>query len=191
MKTIIMKQLNSTQNLIEKIIEDKAIIEIIQNISTDIISALQKGNKIFFAGNGGSAADAQHLAAELVSKFYLERKGFAAEALSVNTSVLTAISNDYGFERVFARQLEANAKSGDIFIGISTSGNSKNIIEAVKKCKEIDVKVIIFTGNGGGVLKPLSDTTLEIPSNDTPRIQECHILIGHIICEIVEKELCN
>lgn len=186
---MIIKRLELQTTIIQRIINEQSIIEVIGQVAESFTQALNQGCKIFFAGNGGSAADSQHLAAELVSRFYMERKGLAAEALSVNTSVLTAIANDYSFERVFARQLEASAREGDIFVGISTSGNSKNIIEAVKKGKEIGMKVIGFTGCDGGALKDICDYALVIPSNDTPRIQECHILIGHIICEIVEKNI--
>ena len=137
----------------------------------------------------GSAADAQHLAAELVSKFYLERKGLASEALNANTSILTAIGNDYDFNRVFARQLEANARKGDVFVGLSTSGNSANILEALSYCKNNGVLSIGFTGETGGKMNDLCDLMLKVPAKDTPRVQESHIMIGHILCELVEKEL--
>lgn len=189
MINLIKTKLTETRTSVDKIIKNDEFVKRIFEVSQVIINSLRHSGKVFFAGNGGSAADSQHLAAELVSKFYLERQGLAAEALSVNTSVLTAIGNDYGFERVFARQLEANAKRGDVFVGITTSGNSKNIVEAVKECKKKGVTTILFSGESGGVLKDMCDFVILAPSDDTPRIQECHILLGHIICEIVEKAL--
>jgi D-sedoheptulose 7-phosphate isomerase len=144
---------------------------------------------VFFAGNGGSAADAQHLAAELESRFYLEREALASEALNTNTSVITAIGNDYNFDRIYARQIEANASRDDIFVGLSTSGNSVNIIEALVTSAANGLKTIGFTGESGGKMESLCCIIIKVPSNDTPRIQESHIMIGHIICEIVEREL--
>ncbi|MGC8555054.1 MAG: D-sedoheptulose-7-phosphate isomerase, partial [Candidatus Acidulodesulfobacterium sp.] len=162
-----------------------------EEISKTIISAYDKGGKVFIAGNGGSAADAQHIAAELVSRFYKERKALAAESLTVNTSNLTAIANDYDFSVVFSRQLEANARKDDVFWGISTSGNSKNILTAINTAKNIGMKIIGFTGGNGGKMagRGMCDHLIKIPSNDTPRIQENHILIAHIICELVENSL--
>jgi len=159
----------------------------IEKIASLCISSLEKGGKIIFCGNGGSAADSQHLAAELVGRFLKERKSLPSLALSVNTSILTAVGNDYGFEKVFSKQIEALGKPKDLLIAISTSGNSKNIIEAVKKAKEKGIKTIGFLGKGGGKLKKLVDISLIVESNNTPRIQEIHILIGHIICEIIEN----
>ena len=140
-------------------------------------------------GNGGSAADAQHIATEFVSRFYHERKALNAEALTVNTSTLTAVGNDYSFDRVFARQVEAKGRQGDILIGISTSGESKNIIEAFEAAKKLNMSTIAFTGNRECTMEHKADMTINIPSEDTPRIQEMHIMTGHIICELVEKEL--
>ena len=161
----------------------------IEKIASLCISSLEKGGKIIFCGNGGSAADSQHLAAELVGRFLKERKSLPSLALSVNTSILTAVGNDYGFEKVFSKQIEALGKPKDLLIAISTSGNSKNIIEAVKKAKEKGIKTIGFLGKGGGKLKKLVDISLIVESNNTPRIQEIHILIGHIICEIIENQM--
>ncbi len=173
----------------EKILNDKTFIEKIKKTASLIVECYKRNGKVLFAGNGGSAADAQHLAAELVGRFYLDRKGLKAEALSVNTSSLTSISNDYGFASIFARQIEANGDKGDVFIAISTSGNSPNIIEAIKVCKEKGIIVVGFTGNSGGKMKDMCDILINVPSEITPRIQEAHITLGHIICEIVEKEL--
>jgi len=160
----------------------------IEKIASLCISSLKKGGKIIFCGNGGSAADSQHLAAELVGRFLKEKKPLASLALSVNTSILTAVGNDYGFEKIFSKQIEALGKSRDLLIAISTSGNSKNVVEAVKKAKEKGIKTIGFLGKDGGKLKKIVDIPLIVKSNNTARIQEMHILIGHILCEIIEEE---
>ncbi len=173
----------------EKIMNDKNLIHKISLIVEKIIECYKNNGKLLFAGNGGSAADAQHLVAELVGRFYLERKALKAEALSVNTSTITAIGNDYDYSKIFSRQLEANGDKGDIFIGFSTSGNSKNIIEAINICKEKEIFVIGFTGESGGKMQNMCDILINVPSNNTPRVQEAHITIGHIICELVEKKL--
>ena len=173
----------------ERMLQNKEMLQKIKKAADKIIKMYKENGVVFFAGNGGSAADAQHLAGELVSRFYLERKGLAAQALTVDTSILTGIGNDYGFDKIFARQIEANAKKGDIFIGISTSGNSKNILEAIKEAKEKEMFIIGFTGETGGKMKEECDILLNVPSKDTPRVQESHILIGHILCEIVESEM--
>ncbi|AEF95810.1 D-sedoheptulose 7-phosphate isomerase [Methanotorris igneus] len=154
-----------------------------------IAEVLKNGNKILICGNGGSAADAQHFAAEIVGRFKLERKGLPAIALTTDTSILTAIGNDYGFEMIFERQVEALGKKGDVLVGISTSGNSKNVIRAVNKAKEMGIYTIGLLGKGGGKLKDIVDLALVVPSNDTARIQECHLTIYHVICEEVEKRL--
>jgi D-sedoheptulose 7-phosphate isomerase len=164
-------------------------VTIIETIASVFIKCLKTGKRIYFFGNGGSAADAQHLAAEIVSKFYMERKGLPAEALSTNTSVMTAIANDYSFEKIFSRQIEASGLQGDIAFGISTSGNSANILEAMKIAKAKNMITVGFTGQNGGKLKSMVDYCFCAPSNDTPRIQEVHITVGHIICEILEKDI--
>ncbi len=148
---------------------------------------LAKGNKILIFGNGGSAADAQHIAAELTGRYKKDRRGLPAVALSVDTSALTAIGNDFGFDHVFSRQVEALANEGDLLIGISTSGNSQNVIKALKIAKNLKCRSISFSGKGGGQMSEISDVNIVIPSNDTPRIQEMHILIGHIICQSVDN----
>jgi D-sedoheptulose 7-phosphate isomerase len=160
----------------------KKCIEIIKN-------ALKNGNKILICGNGGSAADAQHFAAEIVGRFKLERRGFPAIALTTDTSILTAIGNDYGFDKIFERQVEALGEEGDVLVGISTSGNSKNVINAVNKAKEMGIYTVGLLGKTGGSLKDIVDLALTVDSNNTARIQECHLTIYHIICEEVEKEL--
>lgn len=186
MEHLIIERFNDAQKLLGLTASDKEIILTINEISKTIVRAYKNGGKLFIAGNGGSAADAQHIAAELVSRFYKERRALAAESLTVNTSNLTAIANDYDFSLIFARQLEANARKGDVFWGISTSGNSRNIISAIIKAKELNMKVIGFTGKNGGAMSNMCDFIIKIPAEDTPRIQESHILIAHIICEIVE-----
>lgn len=158
-------------------------------VTEKIIEAYQKGNKVLVFGNGGSAADAQHIATELVCTFLKKRRALSAIALTTDTSTLTAWSNDVDFNEVFSRQVEAHAKPGDILWGISTSGNSGNVVKALEKGKEIGTINISLTGNNGGKIKELSDFNINVESNSTPRIQECHILAYHIICELVEKEL--
>ncbi|APT76070.1 phosphoheptose isomerase [Marinitoga sp. 1137] len=189
MENLIKERIKQSVEIKNKILENEKLLKKIESASKIIIDAIKKGNKVIFCGNGGSAADAQHLAAELMGKFYLNRKPMPAISLTVNTSVLTAIGNDFGYDEVFVRQLEGIAKNGDIIVGISTSGNSKNIIKAFKYAKENNIKIIAFTGETGGKIKEYADILINIPSNDTPRIQESHITIGHIICEIVEKEI--
>ena len=154
-----------------------------------IYNALKNGNKILICGNGGSAADSQHFAAEVVGRFKLERKGLPAIALTTDTSILTAIGNDYGFDKIFERQVEALGKEGDVLVGISTSGNSENVIKAVNKAKEMGIYTIGLLGKDGGKLKDIVDLALIVPSNDTARIQECHLTIYHVICEEVERKL--
>jgi D-sedoheptulose 7-phosphate isomerase len=161
----------------------------LKNAIEIIYNALKSGNKILICGNGGSAADAQHFAAELVGRFKLERRGFPAIALTTDTSILTALGNDYGFDIIFERQVEALGKEGDVLVGISTSGNSENVIRAVNKAKEMGIYTIGLLGKGGGKLKDIVDLALIVPSNDTARIQECHLTIYHVICEEVEKRL--
>lgn len=163
---------------------------VVQKSVTIILDSFVLNNKLLLCGNGGSASDAQHIATEFVSRFYLERKAIDAETLTVNTSSLTAIGNDYTFDRVFSRQVEAKGRPGDVLIGLSTSGTSKNVIAAFEAAKKIGMKNICFTGEKAPAsLDELCDVVLRVPSSSTPRIQECHILIGHIICEYVEKEM--
>ena len=161
-------------------------MNVVSNVSNLIIAAYNNGNKVLLAGNGGSAADAQHIAAEFVSRFFFDRPGLPALALTTDTSMLTAIGNDYGYDKLFSRQLQAQSKEGDIFIGISTSGNSENIINAVHTAKELGITSVILCGDGGQ-LKDLADIAICVPSLITPYIQECHICIGHMICAIVEE----
>src|SRR5579864_2290897 len=157
--------------------------EICAEVAERIIRAFRRGNKVLLFGNGGSAADAQHIAAEFVGRFYLDRPALPAQALTVNTSSLTAIGNDYAYDQIFSRQIEAFGQAGDVAIGISTSGNSRNVIEALRAAKRKDLIAIGMTGESGGQLKAEVDHCICVPSGDTPRIQEAHILIGHILCE--------
>lgn len=167
--------------------ENQTILNAIQSSVDMITLAFKAGNRIYFCGNGGSAADAQHLAAEFSGRFYIDRPALPAEALHANSSYLTAVANDYGYDKVYARLMEGIAHPGDILIGLSTSGNSENIIQAFQVAKSKSVKTIGFTGDTGGKMKILSDIWIPVPSSDTPRIQESHIMIGHIICQLVEE----
>lgn len=171
--------------------KEKIPVKKLQKIAKKTINAYKNGCKTIFMGNGGSAADAQHLAAEFVARFKIERKALPSLALHSNTSTVTAWSNDYEYDSVYSRQIEAFAEKGDIVIGISTSGNSENIIQALKKAKEIGAITIGFTGKDGGKIKKLCNVLLNIPIEETPRIQEAHILMGHIYCDLVEKGLFN
>lgn len=182
----------SIKNNIEtkkKILKDKEILDTIEKVSREIVGAFKNDKKLLLCGNGGSAADAQHIAAELSGKFYLDRKPLFAEALHVNSSFLTAVANDLSFEEVFVRGVEAMGREGDVLLVISTSGKSLNIIKALEAAKKIKMTTVGLTGEGAGKIKELCDYLIKIPSKDTPRIQEAHILIGHIICEIVEREI--
>ena len=190
MKNDIKKLLVEHKNLTDIIINNSFLIDQIKKIINLIHDCFEQDKKVLICGNGGSAADAQHMAAEFVNRFLIERKALNAEALNVNTSSLTAISNDYNFDKIFSRQIEAKGKKDDILIAISTTGNSKNIIKAIKTAKELKMITIGFTGNNEiNKLRDISDYCLCIPSNSTPRIQEMHILVVHIICEFVEKKL--
>lgn len=190
---MINHSLDDIKNQIKKSIEvkqamlnDESIIEKINMLINDVVLAYGKGNKVIFAGNGGSAADSQHLAAEFVSRFEFDRPGLPAISLSTDTSMLTAISNDYGYEKLFTRQLEAQGNEGDFFIGISTSGKSPNVLAAFKTARERKIKTVLFCGEGGDV-DNIADYVFRVPSKNTARIQESHILLGHILCGGVEK----
>ena len=169
------------------VLGNKDLLQTINDIVDVLVDALKRGNRIYFCGNGGSAADAQHLAAELSGRFYKDRHALRAEALHCNASYSTAISNDYSFDIVYSRLIEGIADAGDVLIGLSTSGSSINIVKAFETAKNRNVVTIGFTGMSGGLLKGLSDYLINIPSSDTPRIQESHILIGHIICQLTEE----
>ena len=179
--------LNSIREHLKVVEAVKNLEKMIELFSTKIVETLKSGNRIFLIGNGGSAADCQHIAAELVGRFKKERKGLPAIALTTDTSILTAIGNDYSFDEIFARQIEALANKGYLVIGISTSGNSENVVRGILKAKEIGCYTVGLLGKNGGKLKDLVDLAIVVPSNNTPRVQECHILIGHIVCEIVDR----
>lgn len=184
-KTIIEGSIQVKEALLK---DDQLMLEI-EKIVYAITQAFKQGNAVYFAGNGGSAADAQHLAAEFSGRFYKDRKALPSDALHCNSSYLTAVANDYSFDVIYARLLEGLAKPGDVLVGISTSGNSGNIVKAFEMAKTIGVVTVGFTGATGGKMKSLSDFLINIPSSTTPRIQESHILVGHILCELVEENI--
>lgn len=181
-KDIIQASIDTKQQLLQ----NEELLTTIEKVVDLITIAFKKGKRVYLCGNGGSAADAQHLAAEFSGRFYKDRQALPAEALHCNTSYLTSVANDYGFDDVYSRMIEGIGQPGDILIGLSTSGNSPNIIKAFEAAKEKGILTIAFTGITGGQLKPISDYLINIPSSNTPRIQESHIMIGHIICELVE-----
>ena len=187
----IVSAINDSIDVKKRIIENKTLLETILKIAKEIILAFNNDKKVLFCGNGGSAADAQHIAAELSGKFYFDREPLFAEALHVNTSYLTAVANDYSYDEIYSRLLKAKGRKGDILIGISTSGNSKNVIKAIEVANSIGMITVGMTGETGGKMKDICKYLINVPSKDTPRIQEAHIMIGHIICEIVERELFN
>lgn len=182
-KTIIQSSIDTKQ----AILNDETLLNTIESVTNSIVNAFKNGNRVYFCGNGGSAADAQHLAAEFSGRFYTDRKALPAEALHCNTSYLTAVANDYGFDVVFSRMIDGIGEQGDILVGLSTSGNSTNILKAFEVAKQKKIITIAFTGKSGGKMKD-ADHLINIPSNDTPRIQESHITIGHIICQLVEEK---
>lgn len=181
--------LSRSINLKQAILADEELVRATQNIVNQLVTTFQSGGKVLFCGNGGSAADAQHLATELSGRYYLSRPALFAEALHVNTSFLTAVGNDFGFEHVFARAVEAMGKKGDVLFALSTSGNSPNILKAIEKAKSMGLTVMGMTGETGGKMLEICDYLLKVPSTDTPRIQEGHMLLGHVICELVEHKL--
>jgi len=187
--SIITQAIKNTLETERKILENEKTLHLIDEVAKEITKALRNGKKLLLCGNGGSAADAQHIAAELSGKFYLDREPLFAEALHVNPSFLTAVANDYSYDEVFARAVKANGRPGDVLIGISTSGNSKNVIRAIEVANERKMITVGLTGATGGKLSGICKYLIKVPSTDTPRIQESHILIGHIICEIVEKKI--
>lgn len=173
----------------QQILDNRELLATIRRVADVMIDALQHGRRILWCGNGGSAADAQHLAAELSGRFYYDRPPLNSEALHCNTSYLTAVANDYGYDLIYSRMIDGSCQAGDVLVGLSTSGNSKNIVNAFRKARELGVTTVALTGETGGEMKALADHLLNVPSTDTPRIQECHILLGHIICEMVEAQM--
>jgi D-sedoheptulose 7-phosphate isomerase len=189
MKDIIIQRISESIRLRESIQADEGFIAELDKAAVLLTDAVKKGNKIWFCGNGGSAADAQHLAAELTGRFAFDRKPMAAEALHVNTSYLTAVANDYSFDEVYARYLEGNGKTGDVLVAFSTSGNSKNVVRAAEMAVKMGIPVIAFTGKTGGALRSHASHCICVPSERTPEIQEVHILAGHILCEEIETRI--
>lgn len=189
MKNYIKYQIKKSYETKQLIYENEELLNKIEELSKKCVQLYRGSNKTILAGNGGSAADAQHIAAELVGRYGFDRPSIPSLALTTDTSNLTAIGNDYGYDKVFSRQLEGMGQSGDIFIGISTSGNSVNIIKAFNSAKEKGITTVALVGRDGGEMAKMADIAIIVPSDSTPRIQESHILIGHIICDIIEKEL--
>ncbi len=187
MRALIEARIIESIKVKELMLADKGLLLQLEKLAVDCVHALQAGGKIIFAGNGGSFADAQHLSAEFTSRFLFDRAPLPSMALGTNSSAISAIGNDYGYENVFCRELRGIAQSKDVFIGISTSGNSLNIVKAVEATVESGIRTVVLTGQSGGVLPTLCES-LRVPSSDTPRIQECHILLGHILCELVEQK---
>lgn len=185
----IESEFDKSINLLNAMSKDAGLRELLTRTVALSVEALKRGNKLLFAGNGGSAADAQHWAGELVSRFNFDRPGLAAIALTTDTSILTAIGNDYGYDYVFARQVEALGRSGDLLFAISTSGNSKNIVRAIEASRERGVGVIGFTGQNGGAMAGLCDVCFRMPSPETPKVQEGHEFLGHLICGLIEHEM--
>ena len=183
---------NAIQNSIDvkrAILQNESLLQTIEQVAQTMIETLKRGNAVFWCGNGGSAADAQHLAAELSGRFYYDRQPLPSEALHCNTSYLTAVANDYGYELVYSRLIAGLGKKGDLLVGLSTSGNSQNILNAFDKAKELGITTVAMTGETGGKMASQADFLINVPSTDTPRIQESHITIGHILCEIIEATL--
>ncbi|HBN04785.1 MAG TPA: phosphoheptose isomerase [Bacteroidales bacterium] len=187
--TRIKQVIEESVSLKTLLLKDEAFLMEIEKVKDVMVKALKDGKKILWCGNGGSAADSQHLAAEFSGRFYYDRPPLRSEALHVNTSYLTAVANDYSYDVIYSRMVKAMGDKRDVLVGISTSGNSKNIVLAFEQAKENGMITIGFTGNGGGKMKEGADYILDIPSKDTPRVQECHIMVGHILCELVEAEI--
>lgn len=189
MKDYITAQLVEAHDVLTAMLADDELLDRIESAGQTCIKCMKSGGKILLAGNGGSAADAQHIAAELVSRFAFDRPGLQAIALTTDTSILTAIGNDYGYERLFARQIQVHGNNGDVFIGYSTSGKSANILRAFEEARSRDLVCLGLTGNHGGPMRELCDVLLEVPSGDTPKIQEGHLVLGHILCGVIEEAL--
>lgn len=188
-QSLIRERITSSIQLKQSLLENTALLQTTYKLAEIIVACYNNGGKVLWAGNGGSAADAQHLAAELTGRFYYDRPALSSEALHVNTSYITAVANDYAYDLIYSRLISGIGKKGDVLIGLSTSGNSGNVVNALIKAKEMGITTVGFTGEGGGKMKEHCDLLIDIPSRDTPRIQECHMLLGHTVCEIVETTL--
>jgi D-sedoheptulose 7-phosphate isomerase len=189
MKNKIIEEIFSTKSMIEVMLKDEALISTIERVVQQCIACLKRGGKILLAGNGGSAADAQHIAAEFVSRFAFDRPGLSAVALTTDTSILTAVGNDYGYDKLFSRQIQAIGRAGDIFMGYTTSGRSKNILNAFEEARIQGLVTIGLSGKNGGEIIELCDFLIEIPSQSTPKIQEGHLIVGHLVCGLVESAI--
>jgi len=187
----IKKIIQASIDVKQQVLQNQELIATIEKVVELIVKAFQNGKHVYFCGNGGSAADAQHLAAEFSGRFYTDRKALPAEALHCNTSYLTAVANDYSYDVVYSRIIDGIGQEGDVLVGLSTSGNSKNIIKAFEKAREKKIVTVGFTGENGGGMRSCSDHLINIPSADTPRIQESHIMAGHIVCQLVEEKYFN
>lgn len=187
--SLLQNRIKASIDLKQLVLNDQVLLKRVLEIANLAINAYRNGNKVMWCGNGGSAADAQHLAAELSGRFYYDRPPLNSDAFHVNTSYLTAVANDYSYDQVYSRLVQAMCRKGDLLIGLSTSGNSGNVVKAFEKARELGVVTVGFTGETGGKMNPFCDYLINIPSTDTPRIQECHMLLGHSLCEIVEQEL--
>lgn len=184
-KTIIAASISAK----EQLMADEALLTTLEQVVETCVAAFRRGNRLWLCGNGGSAADAQHIAAELTGRFYRDRLALPAEALHVNTSYLTAVANDYSFDEVYARMMRGVGQAGDVLFAISTSGNSRNIVAATEAARERDIVTVGMTGASGGALRTTCNFMLNVPATDTPRIQECHILLGHILCQLIEEQM--
>ncbi len=191
MKKLIELRLRESADMLQRVISDARLTGEIEKVAELAIAAYKAGNRILLAGNGGSAADAQHLAGEFVNRFLFDRPALSAIALSTDSSVMTAVGNDSGFERVFARQVEANGSAGDVFFGFTTSGRSPNILRAMEACRKLGIATVAFTGASGLASPEICDRCIRVPATETPRIQEAHGVIGHILCELIEAALFN
>lgn len=191
MKSYITNQIQESQRVMTDMLANDALLLQVEAAANACIHAMKNGNKVLLAGNGGSAADAQHIAGEFVSRFAFDRPGLPAIALTTDTSILTAIGNDYGYDKLFTRQIQAHAKKGDVFIAYSTSGKSPNVVAALQEAKKLGVICIGMTGSRGGPMKDVCDYYFDVPSADTPKIQEGHAVLGHILCGLVERALFN
>ena len=186
---IVRRSIDASIATKQQILANEKLLNTINEVAQVMIKALREGKRVLWCGNGGSAADAQHLAAELSGRFYYDRPPLNSEALHCNTSYLTAVANDYGYDLIYSRMIDGACKPGDVLVGISTSGNSQNICNAFRKAKDLGLVTVAMTGESGGEMKKMADYLLNVPSSDTPRIQESHIMVGHIICEIVEAQM--
>ncbi len=188
-KAFIQSKIQDSIDLKTKLMNDEALMQTVSTLAAKLVECYQNKGKVFWCGNGGSAADAQHLSAELSGRYYFDRPPLNSEALHVNTSYVTAVANDYSFDEIYARLIQGFGSKGDVLIGMSTSGNSENVLRALQRANEMGLTTVAFTGETGGKMKDTADFLINIPSTDTPRIQECHMLIGHTLCEIIEQEI--